>query len=226
MQYEIIGGSFPAVKCQLTQGETMRCEGGSMAWMDDEISMKTEGGGGLGKALGRTLAGETIFFNEFTCEGSEGEIVFTSSYPGKIVPIDLSDGKVIIAQKHSFLAATKDVNIEMHFKKSLGKGLFGGMGFIMQKFSGNGIVFLEIDGGVQEYDLGPDDVKLVDAPHLAIMESTCTMELQKVKGVKNVLLGGEGLFNTRVQGPGKIWVQTMPIASLAMNLYGYMPKSN
>ena len=226
MNYEIIGDTFPAVKCHLTQGETMRCEGGSMSWMDDEISMRTEGGGGLGKALGRMFSGESIFFNEFTCEGSEGEIVFSSSYPGKIIPVDLSGGKTIIAQKHAFLAATKGVNVEMHFKKSLGKGLFGGLGFIMQKFSGDGIVFLEIDGGVEEYDLGPGDVKLIDAPHLAIMESTCTMELQRIKGAKNVLLGGEGLFNTRVEGPGKIWVQTMPIANLAMNLYSYMPKSD
>lgn len=226
MKYELLGDNFPAVRCILSKGETIRCEGGSMSWMDQGLTMKTEGGGGLGKALGRMFSGESIFFNEFTCEKDQGEIVFSSSYPGKIIPVELSEGKSIIAQKHAFLAATKGVNVEMHFKKSLGKGLFGGMGFIMQKFSGNGVVFLEIDGGYVEYDLGPDDVKLIDAPHLAMMDSTCTMDLEKVKGAKNVILGGEGLFNTRIQGPGRVWIQTMPIATLAMNLYDYMPKSD
>lgn len=224
MKYEIVGENFPAVRCHLVQGESMKCEGGSMAWMDDEITMKTEGGGGIGKAFGRMFSGESIFFNHYTCEGSEGEVVFSSSYPGKIVPIELHAGQSIIAQKHAFLAATEGVNVEVHFKKSLGKGLFGGLGFIMQKFSGEGVVFLEIDGAAVEYKLEAGDVKLIDAPHLAIMDSTCTMDLERISGAKNVLLGGEGLFNTKVTGPGRIWVQTMPVANLAMNLYQYMPQ--
>lgn len=226
VDYEIIGQNFPAVRCNLQHGQSMKCEGGSMAWMDDEIEMTTEGGGGLGKAFGRMIAGESIFFNHYKCQGNEGEVVFSSTFPGKIIPVDLSGGKTIIAQRSSFLASTEGVDVEMHFKKSIGKGLFGGLGFVMQKFSGDGLVFIEMGGDVEVYDLAPGEVKLIDAPHLAMMEGTCKMDIQKIGGLKNVALGGEGLFNTRIEGPGKVWLQTMPIGSLAMLLYKYMPTSS
>jgi len=226
MNYEIIGGSFPAVKCVLQKGEVMKCEGGSMSWMDRGLEMSTEGGGGIGKALGRALAGEKMFFNHFTCKADQGEIVFSSSFPGCIIPIELQAGQSIIAQKNSFLACEASVDVSIHVHEKIGGGLFGGAGFIMQKFTGPGVVFLEIDGSLQKYELAAGEVKVVDGPHLAIMGSGITYRIEKIKGAKNVLLGGEGLFNTIVEGPGNIWLQTLPLPNVAMQIAKYLPKSD
>ena len=223
MQYEIIGGSFPAVKCRLTRGEAMKCESGSMSWMDAGIKMTTEGGGGLGKALGRAFSGESIFFNKYECSADQAEIVFASSFPGSIVPVKLEPGQTIIAQKSSFLASENTVDVAMHFHKKVGGGMFGGMGFIMQRFTGPGTVFLEIDGALEEYELAPGEIKMVDGPHLAILGTGVSFELERIKGAKNVLFGGEGLFLTKVQGPGKIWLQTMPLPGVASEIAKYIP---
>ena len=223
MQYEIIGEAFPAVKCMLAKGEAMKCEGGSMSWMDRGIVMSTEGGGGLGKALGRALSGEKIFFNRFACNAPQGEIVFASSFPGRIIPVQLAAGQTIIAQKSAFLACEETVNVHVHFRGKVGAGVFGGMGFIMQKFTGPGTVFLEIHGGLASYELAAGEEKVVDGPHLAIIGSGVDFEIEKIKGVKNIMLGGEGLFNTIVRGPGKIWLQTIPIPNVAAAIAPYLP---
>ena len=223
MQYEIIGEAFPAVKCMLAKGEAMKCEGGSMSWMDRGIVMSTEGGGGLGKALGRALSGEKIFFNRFACNAPQGEIVFASSFPGCIIPVQLAAGQTIIAQKSAFLACEETVNVDVHFRGKVGAGVFGGMGFIMQKFTGPGTVFLEIHGGLASYELAAGEEKVVDGPHLAIIGSGVDFEIEKIKGMKNIMLGGEGLFNTIVRGPGKIWLQTIPIPNVAAAIAPYLP---
>ena len=223
MQYEIIGEAFPAVKCMLAKGEAMKCEGGSMSWMDRGIIMSTEGGGGLGKALGRALSGEKIFFNRFACNAPQGEIVFASSFPGCIIPVQLAAGQTIIAQKSAFLACEETVNVDVHFRGKVGAGVFGGMGFIMQKFTGPGTVFLEIHGGLASYELAAGEEKVVDGPHLAIIGSGVDFEIEKIKGMKNIMLGGEGLFNTIVRGPGKIWLQTIPIPNVAAAIAPYLP---
>ena len=223
MQYEIIGEAFPAVKCMLAKGEAMKCEGGSMSWMDRGIIMSTEGGGGLGKALGRALSGEKIFFNRFACNAPQGEIVFASSFPGCIIPVQLAAGQTIIAQKSAFLACEETVNVDVHFRGKVGAGVFGGMGFIMQKFTGPGTVFLEIHGGLASYELAAGEEKVVDGPHLAIIGSGVNFEIEKIKGMKNIMLGGEGLFNTIVHGPGKIWLQTIPIPNVAAAIAPYLP---
>lgn len=226
MNYEIVGNAFPAVKCHLTQGEVMKCEGGSMSWMDRGLEMTTEGGGGLKKAFSRAIAGETVFFNHFTCHAPQGEIVFSSSFAGRIIPVELAAGQSIIAQKTAFLACEESVDVAIHFKDKVGAGVFGGMGFIMQKFTGPGTVFLEIHGDLQSYELAAGEEKVVDGPHLAILGNGVEFDIESVKGMKNKLLGGEGLFNTVVRGPGKIWLQTMPIPILAGAIYPYLPKSN
>ncbi len=225
MEYQIIGGSFPAVKCMLQKGEAMKCEGGSMSWMDRGFNMSTEGGGGIGKALGRAFAGEKIFFNRYECSEPQGEIVFSSSFPGSIIPIKLEAGQSVIAQKDAFLACEESVDVAVHIHEKVGGGLFGGMGFIMQKFTGPGTVFLEIDGGLEKYELAAGEVKVVDGPHLAIMGGGVSFRIEKIKGAKNILFSGEGLFNTVVQGPGKIWLQTMPISNVAAQIARYIPKS-
>jgi uncharacterized protein (TIGR00266 family) len=213
MKYEIKGGAFPLVVCHLEKGETMKSEGGSMAVMTPKIKMETSTGGGILKGLGRALAGDSIFLNFFTAEDTDQEIGFASSFPGRIVPIELDGTKTIVAQKSAFLASENDVEITTFFRKKLGSGLFGGEGFILQKFSGKGIVFLEIDGETIEYDLKPGEKLVMDQGHLAAMEETVDFDVQRVKGAKNILLGGEGLFFANVTGPGKVWIQTMPLSN-------------
>ncbi len=226
MQYEIIGNTFPAVRCKLDQGETMKCEGGSMSWMDRDITMSTEGGGGLGKAFGRALSGDKVFFNKYQSSREGAEIVFASSFPGCIVPVKLGEGQSIIAQKSSFLAAEDSVDVSVHVHHKVAGGIFGGMGFIMQKFTGPGTVFLEIDGSLEQYELAAGETKVVDGPHLAILSDGVNFDIEKVKGMKNIVFGGEGLFNTVVHGPGKIWLQTMPISNVAGVIAQYIPTSD
>ena len=221
MEYEIKGGSFPVVICTLQKGETMKNETGAMSFMTSNMKMETSTGGGLLKGLGRALSGDTIFLNFFTAQSDNEKIGFSACTPGKIMPINLN-GNTIIGQKNAFLAAEDSVDVDIYFKKKLGAGLFGGEGFILQKFSGNGIVFLEIDGEVIEKDLQPGEKILLDPGHLAAMEPTVDFDIERVKGAKNILFG-EGLFFSKLTGPGKVWIQTMPLSKLAAALIPYLP---
>ena len=221
MTYEIKGDNLPVVICHLNAGEEMTCEGGSMSWMDDEIEMKTQAGG-IGKMLGRMVTGEDAFQNKYYAN-KPGEIAFASSVPGSIRAVEVTPNKPVIAQKGAFLASFGQIETSVFFQKKLGAGFFGGEGFLMQKYSGNGIVFLEIDGSAVEYDIAAGDRKIVDTGYLAAMDGTCSIEIVRIKGVKNMLLGGEGLFNTVVNGPGHIILQTMPVQNTASLLYNYMP---
>ncbi|WP_407379819.1 TIGR00266 family protein [Methanobrevibacter sp.] len=226
MEYEIKGGSFPMVVCKLQKGETMKDESGAMAYMTSNVKMDTNTGGGLLKGLGRALAGDSIFLNFFTAEEDGAEIGFASYCPGKIIPIRLDGTNSIIGQKSSFLAAEEGVDIDMYFRKKFGAGLFSGEGFILQKFSGNGIAFLEIDGEVIEYDLQPGEKLFVDQGHIAAMDESVDFDIERVKGAKNLLFGGEGLFLATLKGPGRVWIQTMPIAKLAEAIIPFIPTNN
>ncbi|MBQ9026887.1 MAG: TIGR00266 family protein [Methanobrevibacter sp.] len=226
MEYEIKGGSFPMVVCKLQKGETMKDESGAMAYMTSDVKMDTNTGGGLLKGLGRALSGDSIFLNFFTAETDNAEIGFASHCPGKIIPIRLDGTNSIIGQKSSFLAAEESVEIDMYFRKKLGAGLFGGEGFVLQKFSGNGIAFLEIDGEAIEYDLHPGEKLLIDQGHIAAMDESVDFDIERVKGAKNLLFGGEGLFLATLKGPGRVWIQTMPIAKLAEAIIPFIPTNN
>jgi len=223
MNYKIEGGNLPVLLVQLEAGEEMTCEGGSMSWMDDEIEMKTEGGG-VGKMFGRMFTGESMFQNKYVANRT-GEIAFASSFPGSIRAIEVTPDKPVIAQKSAFLACYGNIDISVFFQKKLKSGIFGGEGFLMQKFSGNGTVFIEIDGSAVEYDIPAGDCKIIDTGYLAAMDATCSMDTRTVKGVKNVLFGGEGLFNTVVKGPGHIILQSMPIQKTAMAIDPYIVKT-
>ena len=225
MQYKIIGDNFPTVICNLNAGEKMITESGAMAWMSPNMKMETVGGG-VKKALGRMFSGDTLFQNHYTAQGGPGEIAFASSFPGKIVPIELKPGMEFIVQKSAFLASETGVNLDIFFRKKLGAGLFGGEGFIMQKLSGQGICFIEIDGALHEYTLAAGQSIVIDTCYLAGMDATCTMDIQSVPGVKNMLRGGEGIFNTVVHGPGRVLLQTMPINAVAGALNPYIITSN
>ena len=214
MQYEIRGGSFPIVICQLAAGEKMITESGSMTWMTPNMQMETQGGG-VGKMFSKALSGESMFQNIYTAAGGPGMISFGSSFPGKIIPIEIAPGKDFILQKRAFLASEMGVKLDIHFSRKFGSGLFGGEGFIMQRLSGSGIAFAEIDGDLVEYQLQPGQQMVVDTGYVAGFESTVSLDIVQVKGVKNMFLGGEGIFNTVLTGPGRIWLQTMPIPSVA-----------
>ncbi|MCR4962779.1 MAG: TIGR00266 family protein [Firmicutes bacterium] len=223
MQYEIIGGQLPAVRCILAAGETMITEKGSMCWMTPNMKMETSTNGGLGKALGRMLSKESMFQNRYTAQGGEGEITFASSFPGSILAVEISPGHEMVVQKSAFLASETTVELSVAFQKKLGSGFFGGEGFIMQKLSGSGIAFIEVDGFAVEYELQAGQQMIVDTGYLAMMTAGCRMEVQTVPGVKNALFGGEGLFNTVITGPGKIVLQTMPISAVAGNIIPFIP---
>lgn len=214
MQYELRGGSFPVVVCKVNDGEKMITEKGSMVWMSPNMEMSTSGGGGVGKMFSKALSGESIFQNIYTARGA-GLIAFGSSFPGQILALEVSPGKSYILQKKSFLASEAGVQLSVHFNKKMGAGFFGGEGFIMQKLTGNGMAFAEVDGELVEYTLAPGEQMVVDTGYVMGFEEGVSMDIQQVKGLKNKMLGGEGWFNTVLTGPGKIWLQTMPIPNVA-----------
>ena len=226
MKYSIEGKNLPVAICELSAGETMITERGSMSWMSPNMRMETSTGGGLGKALGRMFAGEALFQNRYTAEGGPGMIAFASSFPGEIRAFEIGPGRELILQKSGFLAAESSVELSVFFQKKFGAGFFGGEGFIMQKLSGHGLAFAEFDGHVVEYDLRADQSIIVDTGYLAAMDATCTMEIQTVPGLKNMMFGGEGIFNTVVKGPGRVYLQSMPISAVAGAISPYIPTSD
>ena len=182
-------------------------------------------GGGLGKMFSKAFSGESMFQNIYTAKGA-GMIAFGSSFPGQIKPITVAPGQEMILQKSAFLAAESGVDLSIHFNKKLGAGLFGGEGFIMQRLSGRGTAFVEIDGELIEYELSPGQKIVVDTGNVAGFTPGVQMEIQQVPGMKNKLLGGEGLFNTVLTGPGRVWLQTMPICNVAASIRPYIPTGN
>ena len=225
LQYTIEGGNLPVVICYPEQGQTICTQRGSMSWMSPNMNMETHSGG-FKKAMGRFFSGESIFLNEYTPQNGRGMIAFASSFPGSIIPFELRDGAGIIVQKTGFLAMEKGMNLSVYFQKKFSSGFFGGEGFIMQRITGNGTAFIEIDGYCKVYELKAGESIIVDTGYLAAMSDTCTMDIQTVKGAKNMFFGGEGFFNTRITGPGKVYVQSMPVIHTASVLSAYMPTGN
>ncbi len=222
MKYEIKGTPFPVVDILLDANESVNCQQGAMAWMTPNMQMSTNAGGGLGKMFSRSFSGESIFQNIYTAKNGPGEIAFASSTPGNILPFEITQNRNIVAQKHAYLACTQGVKMSIFFNKRFGTGFFGGEGFIMQLFSGQGMAFLEFDGSIVEYQLEQGQSMLVDTGYLAAMDSTCSISIESVAGLGNKLFGGEGFFNTKVTGPGHVWLQTMPINNVAGSLRPYI----
>ncbi len=225
MRYSIEGTPLPVVICQMEAGETMITERGSMSWMSPNMQMDTATGG-IGKAFGRMFSGDSFFQNRYTAQGGPGMIAFASSFPGSIRAFDIAPGSSIICQKSAFLAAESGVELSLHFQKKLGGGFFGGEGFIMQRLSGIGTAFLEIDGTAMEYTLEAGQSIIVDTGYLAAMDESCTMDITTVPGLKNKFFGGEGFFNTVITGPGRIILQTMPAFAVAGVLRPFFPSGN
>ena len=226
LKYQLIGTTMQAVTIQLEQGQTVYSESGGMAWMSANVQMNTTSGGGVGKMLGRMFSGESLFMVDYTCSRGNGIVAFSSEFPGKIIPMDLAAGQSVIAQKDAFMCAEKSVDMAMHFRKRLGAGFFGGEGFIMQKLAGPGMVFVELDGEIVEQTLGPGQTLLVDTGYVAMYEPSVDFDIEMVRGIKNVFFGGEGLFLARLRGPGRVWLQTMPMYNLARKVATFVNRSS
>ena len=226
MKYEIVGTPLPAVTCQLEANEAMITERGSMCWMSPNMKMDTNTGGGLKKMFGRMFSCESLFLNDYTAMGGNGMIAFAASFPGSIIPYQVTPGNGIIVQKRGFLAMEKGLELSVYFQKRLGKGFFGGEGFIMQRLSGSGTAFVEIDGALIEYELKPGQQIVVDSGCVAGFTPSVQMDIRQVPGLKNKFLGGEGLFNTLLTGPGTVWLQTMPLYGVASAIQPFLDLSS
>lgn len=221
MRYEIHGTTLQSLDIYLEAGESLFTESGGMAWMRGPIEMDTNTRGGLLRGLARSMAGESLFLTTYKA-GGPAMITFTPEAPGSIIPLELRSGEVRICQKDAFMCAAESVALEVHFRKRLGAGLFGGEGFVLQKLTGPGLAFVEIAGQVREYTLAAGEVLKVDPGHIAMYEPTIDYDIERVRGVKNMLFGGEGLFLATLKGPGRVWLQSMPLANLAQKLQSYM----
>jgi uncharacterized protein (TIGR00266 family) len=224
MKYKIEGDVMQILTLELDQGDEVFSESGAMAWMSANMEMESYMRGGLGAGLGRMFTGESLFLVKFNSASGKGIVSFAPSFPGKILPLEIAPGKEMICQKDSFLAAQESVNLETVFRKKLGVGLFGGEGFLLQKLTGSGMAFAEIDGEVFEMQLKAGDKLKVDTGSIAMFEPSIKYEVEMVKGVKNMLFGGEGLFLATLEGPGKVWLQSMPASSVAQKILQYMPR--
>ena len=225
MKYNIIGGATPAVTCELNPGEAMITQSGAMAWMSPNMDMQTSAGG-FGKAFGRLFSGESLFLNTYAPMGGSGSITFAASFPGSIRAVEITPDKPLIIQKSAFIAATSGVDISVHFQQKMRTGFFGGEGFIMQKLTGRGLAFIEIDGHGVDRDLRPGEQLIVDTGYLAAMDATCGMDIRTVKGAKNMFFGGEGLFNTVITGPGHVVLQTMSVVQFTARIASSIPSKD
>lgn len=209
MQYKIEGGQLPVVIIELEENERIVTEGGGMSWMTENMQMETKGGG-LGKVFGRMLSGEALFQNIYTAKNGAGMIALASSMPGTIMAVKIEKDKPFIVQKKAFLGAEASVELSIFFQRKIGAGFFGGEGFIMQKLTGQGVAFVELDGYVKVYELETGEKMIIDTGYLAAMDSTVSMDIKAVGNLKDMVFGGEGLFHTVVTGPGKVYLQSMP----------------
>jgi uncharacterized protein (TIGR00266 family) len=223
MQYKIEGNVFPTLEVQLTQGESVFTESGGMAWMSQGIDMSTGTRGGLMAGIGRALAGESLFMVTYACKAQAGIVTFTPEAPGLILDMDLAPNQSLICQKDTFLCAEQSVQMEIHFSRRLGAGIFGGEGFVLQKITGPGKAFMAIPGDVIERNLAVGEKLLIDPGHIAMFEPSVNYDINMVKGLKNVIFAGEGFFLATLTGPGKVWLETMPIANLAAKIRKYIP---
>ncbi len=226
MEYEIRGTVMQSVEVKLQAGETIYTESGGMAWMSDGIGMDTNMKGGLLGGLKRMVSGESLFLTDYTCNAASGFIVFAPEVPGKIIPLELKDGESVILQRDAFMCAESSVTLEMHMHKRLGAALFGGEGLFLQKVTGPGLAFCEIDGEVVQYELQAGQTLKVDPGHVAMFDPTVNFDISTVPGIKNMFLGGEGIFLATLSGPGRVWLQSMPLPNLAQRIIPFLPKSS
>jgi uncharacterized protein (TIGR00266 family) len=225
MRFEISGTVMQTVSIDLDPGETVYSQTNCMAWMSDNIQMNTHTGGGFFAGLKRTLSGGSLFVTEFSATGA-GHIAFAPRFPGTVIAKTLGPGESLVCRKETFLCAEQSVQLEIAWQQRVGAGFFGGQGFILQRVTGPGVVWLDLSGEVVERTLAPGERLLVHAGHVGVQEPTIQFDIQLVRGFRNLLFGGEGLFLATLQGPGRVWLQSMPIMNLAEEIARYMPESS
>lgn len=224
MKYEILGNTVPVVEVTLNRGESMYTQSGGMAWQSQGIKMSTNARGGVMKSLGRMFTGESIFMSSYTAETDGAKIAFATTVPGDIMPINMLEmPNGMMLQKGSFLCAEQDIELSIAFTKRFSAGLVGGEGFILQKATGRGMLFLEIDGDPVIKELQPGEVLKVDTGNVVGFEPTVSYEIETVKGLGNIFLGGEGLFLTRLVGPGKVIIQSQNFIDFAGRVASIIP---
>jgi uncharacterized protein (TIGR00266 family) len=224
VEYRIDGTLLPVLTVKLNPGQRIYSSSGGMSWMTQQVEMETNTGGGLGRMFRRAISGESLFIVDYYVNQGTGEVAFANEFPGTILPLNLADGQQVIVQKDSFMCAEKSVDVDLHFRKRLGAGLFGGEGFILQKLTGPGMAFVNFDGEIVEKTLAAGEVLRVDTGHVAMFEPSVDFDVEIIKGFKNILLGGEGLFMATLRGPGKVFLQSMPLDKLARKMAQFMPQ--
>ena len=226
LKYKIDGTTLQVVTVQLEPGVKVYSESGGMSWMSGNVEMDTNTGGWLGKLFRRALSGESLFITDYYVNSGSGLVAFASEFPGKVVDLHLAEGEQLIVQKDAFMCAEKSVDMDMHLRKRLGAGFFGGEGFILQKITGPGDAFVEFDGEIVTYDLQAGQVLKVDTGHVAMFQPSVDFDITMLRGFRNILLGGEGLFLATLRGPGRVWLQTMPMMKLAQKVLQYLPATH
>ena len=223
MNYEILGSIAPAVEITLNKGESLFTQSGGMSWQSEGIKMETNARGGMLKGIGRMFSGESFFMVTYSALENGAKIAFASTAPGQVMPVDVGEHNGIVLQKGAFLCAQESVELSSVFTKKFSSGLFGGEGFILQKLTGTGTAFIEIDGDPIVKDLAPGEIIKVDSGNVVAFDASVKYEIETVKGVGNILFGGEGLFLTKLTGPGKVIMQTMSINELAGRIHSVLP---
>ncbi len=223
IKYHILGTVQQTLAVELQPNQVVFSDAGGMSWMTTTVNMSTKASGGLGGMLKRAVSGASAFIVDFGATGAPGQAAFSTDFPGKVLPIELDAGQSVIMHKHAFLCAEKSVTLDVFFTRKLGAGFFGGEGFILQKLTGPGMTFAELDGDAVEYNLKPGEVMKVEPGHVAMFEGSVSFDIQMIKGIANVLAGGEGLFLATLTGPGRIWLHSMTVSKMAHRLMEYMP---
>ena len=223
MKFHILGTVQQTLITELQPNQVVFSDSGAMSWMTAAVGMTTKASGGLGGMLKRAVSGASVFIIDFGATGGPGQVAFSTDFPGKILPIELEAGKSVIMHKHAFLCAEKSVTLDVFFTRKLGAGMFGGEGFILQKLTGPGVVFAELDGDAIEYRLQPNQVMRVEPGHVAMFEDTVAFDIEMIKGMSNILFGGEGLFLATLRGPGRIWLHSMTVCKIAGRIIEYLP---
>jgi uncharacterized protein (TIGR00266 family) len=223
---KIVGTTMPVLEMTLQDGERIVAEAGQLSWMTGTIELHTTasagGGGGIFGALKRVAGGGTLFMTEYSARGGAGMVAFATKVPGHILPVRVQPGQGYLIHRHGFLCATPGVELSAAFQRSLGAGIFGGNGFVLQRLGGTADAWVELDGEVVTYDLGPGETLRVHPGHVGMFEERIAFDVTTIKGVRNMLFGGDGLFLAQLTGPGKVWLQSLPLPNLAHALSHYL----
>jgi len=223
ISYRILGTVQQTLVVDLVPGQAVYTDSGALSWLSQSVDMSTGSGGGLGGMLKRAASGATAFIISFAASREPGQAAFSTDFPGKVLPIELEAGQAVVLHKHAFLCAEKSVTLDVFFSRKLGAGFFGGEGFILQKLTGPGLAFAEMDGDAVEYHLNAGEVLKVEPGHVAMFEATVAFDIEMIKGMTNILLAGEGMFLATLKGPGRIWLHSMTVTKVAHRLAEYMP---